>query len=277
MKQTRAILMKRIGLVSLVVAIVASPVHGVRGQIAVLSDAVVERSTAPGESYQGQLLVKNMTSTTQEARIYQTDFTFAADGRTGYGTPGTAPRSNAKWVALGASYVEIPAGATVPVNYTVSVPADSSLKGSYWSMVMVEAIAEGAPESRAPNARVQVGLAIATRYGTQIATNIGASGVSRLAFDSLTATTTAKGTQGLRFDFINTGERANRFVLSLELYNEAGELVKKASQSRGLLYPGTGARQLFDVGTVPHGAYTAVLVADGGGDRVFGGQFKIDY
>jgi hypothetical protein len=144
-------------------------------------------------------------------------------------------------------------------------------------MVMIEAIAAGAPESRAPNARVQVGLAVTTRYGTQIATHIGASGVSRLAFDSLSATTTDKGTQALRFDFINTGERANRFMLSLELYNDAGELVKQASQSRGLLYPGTAARQLFDVGSVPHGTYTAALVADGGGDRVFGGQFKVTF
>jgi len=171
----------------------------------------------------------------------------------------------------------VPPGATVPVNFTVTVPSDSVLAGSYWSMVMVEAIAAGAPDSRTPNARVQVGLGITTRYGTQIATHIGSSGVSRLAFDSLTATTTDSGSRGLRFDFINTGERANRFVLSLELYNDAGELVKQATQSRGLLYPGTSARQVFDVGTVPHGKYTAVLVADGGGDRVFGGQFKVDY
>ncbi len=65
--------------------------------------------------------------------------------------------------------------------------------------------------------------------------------------------------------------------MSLELYNESGELVKKASQSRGLLYPGTAARQVFDVGKVPPGQYTAVLVADGGGDKVFGGQFKVSY
>jgi hypothetical protein len=91
------------------------------------------------------------------------------------------------------------------------------------------------------------------------------------------ATTAKDGDHGLRFDFINTGERAHRFTMSLELYNEAGELIKKATQTRGLLYPGTAARQEFAVGAIPHGAYTAVLVADGGGDQVFGGQFKVSY
>ena len=93
----------------------------------------------------------------------------------------------------------------------------------------------------------------------------------------LTQATQGAGKRALRFDFVNTGERANRYVMSLELNNEAGELVRKASQTRGLLYPGSGARQQFDLGVVPRGAYTAVLVADGGGDQIFGGQFKVAY
>jgi hypothetical protein len=247
-------------------------------QIAVISDAVVERTAGLGETYQVRLLLKNTTADPQEARIYQTDYSFTADGRSVYGPPGTTARSNAKWVTVSPSYVAIPPDATIPVVYTVSVPKDSTLVGSYWSMVMIEPIVAGSVESRrAANARVDFGLSVSTRYGTQIATNIGASGISKIAFDSLTATTTKDGTRGLRFDFINTGERANRFVMSLELYDESGELVKKATQARGLLYPGTAARQNFDVGTLAPGSYTAVLVADAGGDKVFGGQFKVTY
>ena len=118
---------------------------------------------------------------------------------------------------------------------------------------------------------------MSTRYGTQVATDIGTSGTRQACLRQPHGDEAQDGKRGLRFDFINTGERANRFLMSLELYNAAGELVKKASQQRGLLYPGTAARQLFDVGPVPAGAYTAVLVADGGGDQVFGGQFKVKY
>jgi hypothetical protein len=253
------------------------PLASATAQIAVLSDGVVERDAAPGESYQARLLVRNATKLPQEARVYQTDYTFTADGRTVYGNPGSSTRSNAKWMTLSPSYLIIPPETTVPVTYTVTVPKDSSLRGSYWSMLMVEAVTPSSVESHQPNARVQVGLSILTRYGTQVATNIGQSGSSKIAFDSLSATTDPDGAHGLRFDFINTGERAHRFVMSLELYNEAGELVKKASQARGLLYPGTAARQAFEVGAIPPGAYTAVLVADAGGDQVFGGQFKITY
>jgi hypothetical protein len=253
-----------------------SPIAPARGQIAVLSDAVAQRTAAPGESYQANLLVRNMTDVPQEARVYQTDYSFTADGRSNFATPGSLPRSNAKWLSVAPSRLVIPPQTTVPVVYTVKVPADTSLRGSYWSIIMIEAVTPPA-DPRAPSAKPTVGLSVTTRYGTQIATDIGRSGVAKLAFDSLTATSTPDGNHGLRFDFINTGERAQRLTMSLELYNEAGDLVKKASQVRGLLYPGTAARQTFDVGAVPAGAYTAVLVADGGGDQVFGGQFKIAY
>jgi hypothetical protein len=255
------------------------PMKSAFGQIAVISDPVLDRDAVPGETYQVRLLLKNTSAEPQEARIYQTDYSFTADGRSVYGKPGDMARSNAKWITVSPSYVSIAPDATVPVVYTVAVPKDSTLVGTYWSMVMIEAIVPGSIESRRPpkNARVDFGLSVSTRYGTQVATNIGATGLSKVAFDSLTATTNADGARGLRFDFINTGERANRFVMSLELYDDSGELIKKASQHRGLLYPGSAARQMFDVGSIPSGSYTAVLVADGGGDRVFGGQFKVAF
>jgi hypothetical protein len=270
--------MKRIQALAAVALAATYPHASASAQIALLSESVAEHGAVPGQSYQGRLVLRNMSAEPQEARIYQTDYAFTADGRTAYDKPGTIARSNAGWVKLSSGYLVIPPGETVPVTYDVTVPTDSTLAGTYWSMLMVEAITVGSPESRRPaNARVQMGLSMSTRYGTQIATNLAKPGASRLAFDSLSATTDSSGARGIRYDFINTGERANRFTMSMELYNEAGDLVKKATQTRGLLYPGTSARQKFDVGAIPHGKYTAVLVADAGGDNVFGGQFKLVY
>ena len=247
-------------------------------QIAVLNEAVFEHAGTPGRSYQGRLLIRNLGTEPQETRVYQTDYAFSADGRTSYDAPGSQPRSNARWIRLPSSYIVIPPGETVPVTYDVTVPADSALHGTYWSMLMVEGITVGSKDSRRPaNARVQMGINVTTRYGTQIATTLDDAGASRVAFDSLTAVTDSTGARALRYDFINTGERAHRFTMSLELYDAGGALVTRASQVRGLLYPGTSGRQVFAVGSVRPGTYTAVLVADGGGDQVFGGQFKLTF
>ena len=254
--------------------------HAAQAQIAVLSSAVAEREARPGETYEGQLLLRNTSSEPQEAKLYQTDFFFAADGRAKYSTPGETPRSNAKWVTLAQTTVTIPPGVTIPVAYTVGVPAGGpALKGSYWSMVMVEPIPRDAAESvrgGAP-ARGKVGLDTRVRYGIQVATHLGASGASRVAFDSVRTVSHPTGQRDFRFDFVNTGERALRLSFTLELYSSAGALVAKREQQRGLLYPGTSARQLFELGVLPPGVYKAVIVADGGGDEVFGGQYTLRF
>jgi hypothetical protein len=270
--------MKRIHAIAALSCIAFTPMKFVSAQIAVLNEAVNERNVTPGQTYQGRLLIRNMGTEPQETRVYQTDYAYWADGKAAYDAPGTLARSNAKWMKLSSTYLVVPPGETVPILYDVTVPTDSAMVGTYWSMVMIEAIVAGSKDSRRPpNARVQFGLSVTTRYGTQIATHFGNSGASKLAFDCLTATSDSSGMRRLQYDFINTGQRAHRFAMSMELYNEAGELVKKASQVRGLLYPGTSARQNFEVGNIPHGTYTAVLVADAGGDQVFGGQFKVTY
>src|SRR6185503_6468548 len=125
-------------------------------QVAVLGSGVFEHDASPGQTYQGRVLVRNDTKEPQEAKVYQTDYSFAADGRTMYDAPGTSRRSNAKWVSVSSNYLVIPPETTVPVTFSVAVPADSSLRGTYWSLVMIEAIVPGSPESRKANARVQV-------------------------------------------------------------------------------------------------------------------------
>jgi hypothetical protein len=249
-------------------------------QIAVLSSAVAEHDARPGETYEAQLLLRNTSSEPQEARLYQTDFFFAADGRSIYGPPGATPRSNAKWVTLSQTTVTIPPGVTIAVAYTVAVPAGGpALKGSYWSAVMVEPIQHDAALSTRNGGPVRgkMGLDTRLRYAIQVATHLGATGTSRVAFDSVHTLKRVGGERDFRFDFVNTGERALRLAFTLELYASDGKLVAKLAQQRGLLYPGTSARQLFELGKLATGEYKVVLVADGGGDEVFGGQYTLRF
>ena len=58
--------------------------------------------------------------------------------RDSYEEPGTAGRSNASWIRLGQSIVEIPPGSRISVPYRIQVPDDAGLVGTYWSMVMAE-------------------------------------------------------------------------------------------------------------------------------------------
>lgn len=255
-------------------ALLAAPVV-VRGQISVLSSTVEEHEAAIGETYLGRIVISNPTAVPQSVRIYQTDYRFHADGTTNYDDPGTTTRSNAPWVTTQAQRVVVPARSEVTVPYSVKVPGSDSLKGTYWSAIMVEG-AESAPPTGTGRGG-QVGIGSVIRYAIQVATHIGSTGKRAVKFEKPTATHTASGDAALDLDVISSGERATRPTLSVELYDSQGVIKGKGKQLRGLLYPGTSLRQHFQFGALPPGTYKAVVFADTGDEKVLATQFTITY
>ncbi len=244
-----------------------------RSQLAVLSNLVEERTASPGERYSGRITVVNTTNQPQTARIYQTDFRFSADGTSHTDDPGSSPRSNAPWVHPQMTRLSLAPGAQVSVPYSVDVPANDSLHGTYWSMVMIE----GTDAAAIPLAGAQSGVGVGSvvRYAVQLATHIGSSGTRTVQFTDVNAVKNADGTGAVELDVVNTGERGYRPTLWIEVYDVAGVLRAKGKQVRGLLYPGTSLRQHYDLGTLPSGSYKALIFADTGVEPVFASQIAL--
>lgn len=246
-----------------------------RAQVVVLGSTVQEHAAHAGETYSGTLRLRNQGAGAGEARLYLRDYTFAAGGVTRYAAPGTLPRSSARWIKFSPAQVRIAPGGEAVVGYTVTVPPDAALAGTFWSMLMVEGIAPGSPESAGAGgpARVRMGIQPTIRYGVQIATTVG-GGTSRLAFTSARAYAGPRGKM-LELDVANIGDVAGRPEIRVELFRADGEKAGTFSSRRGLLYPGTSLRQAFELGSLPAGEYQALVVGDTGGDQVYGAQYKL--
>lgn len=247
-----------------------------RAQVVVVGNTVQEHAAHAGETYTGTLRLRNQGAQPGEARLYLRDYTFAAGGVTRYAAPGTLPRSSARWITFTPAQVRIEPGAEAVVGYTVTVPADAALTGTFWSMLMVEGIAPGSPESAGGGgpARVRMGIQPSIRYGVQIATTVGSGASQQLAFTSARAYAGPRGKM-LELDVGNTGETAYRPDIRVELFRADGEKAGTFTSRRGLLYPGTSLRQTFELGSLPAGEYQALVVADTGGDQVYGAQYKL--
>jgi hypothetical protein len=260
---------------ALLVAVAVSGATVARAQIAVIGSTVEERVAAPGESYVGTIVVRNLTQQNQPVRIYQTDYLFFADGTSHFDSIGTARRSNGKWLTPTVRSLLVPPASEMTVSYTVKVPVADSLSGTYWSAIMVE----GAPTEagRSSGGRPQVGLGAVVRYAVQIATHIRASGSRKVAFANSRFLTTPDSTQAFELEVKNDGERAYRPTLWIEVYDEQGGLKANARQERGLLYPGTSLKQVFSLGRLAPGTYRAIVFADSGEDAVFASQFTLKF
>jgi hypothetical protein len=249
---------------------------GARAQIALLSSTVRENSAAPGSRYSSSIVIANPGDRPVTVRLYQTDYSFNADGTSEFGEPGSVARSNAAWISLQSARVVIRGGAQVTVPYSVLVPPSDSLRGTYWSAVMVEPVND---ESARLAAEGQRGVAIGsiTRYAVQVATHIQSTGTRVVRFDRAKAGRADDGAATLDVDVLDAGERGYRPTLWIEIYDAQGALRAKARQARGLLFPGTSLHQHFALGALPAGTYKAVLFADTGDDAVFASQYTIEY
>ena len=81
----------------------------------------------------------------------------------------------------------------------------------------------------------------------------------------------------MQVDIENTGQRWLRPYLWAELYDDTGRYIGRFENGRKRIYPGTSVRYKVDLSDVPKGIYKALVVADCGGDYVFGAERTLKF
>jgi hypothetical protein len=243
--------------------------------IAINGSLFREYIVEPGRAYEGTVELRNQGDTQQEVKIYQTDYLTYADGRALFGDPGLLPRSNARWITFAPAQITVPAREMAVVRFTIQVPDDTALTGSYWSALMIEPIVEGSPESSTTQPG-QVGLSIlqVIRYSMLIATQVGGTGAVRAQFTDMQLTMDGEK-RVLVTDVVNTGDQWYVGHLWVELYGMDGRLVGKFDGDSRRLFPGSGARFPAPLTGVQDASYQALVVLDCGGENVFGANVSI--
>ncbi len=235
-----------------------------------------EFSVRPGDKVEGQIAVKNDSSAAQTVRIYQVDYSFHADGQTDYGEPGSLARSNSKWMTVAPKQLTVPAESTASAYFAIQVPDDKTLTGTYWSVIMVEPVAEGSLEPPKPGqGKVAVGINTVMRYAVQIVTNVGTSGTMNIKIAQKQLLADDNG-YALSLDIENTGERWVRPFVRVELYDASGALAGRFDGERVRIYPGCSVRSRVNLRQIEPGRYTALVLIDNGDKSVWGAQYDLE-
>jgi hypothetical protein len=243
--------------------------------VSVIGALARSNNVKPGETFEGMILLKNSDAKPAQVMLRQTDYGYKADGRISYGEPGTSPRSNANWISVAPMQVTIPPNQTLAVQYKGRVPADAKLKGTYWSMIMVEPKSPPAPVLPGQNKEVAMGVQTVMRFAVQIVSEMGDSGERKIKILDKSIVKVG-GERKLQLDIENTGERLMLPAVWVELYNEGGVSIGKFEAGQTRIYPGCSARSRADMSDVPPGKYTAMVVIDNGDNRVMGAQYALE-
>lgn len=235
-----------------------------------------ENTMMAGETAEGSIVLRNGGTRPGTVKAYQTDYLYSADGKTLYGAPGSAPRSNAKWLTFSPHEAVVPPGGSATVTYSVQAPADPTLVGTYWSLLMLEIVPDSAlapPEVSGANRGVSVRQIM--RYGVQIVTHIGTGARADLKFADRQLLKDKDGGYFLRLDLENTGERWLRPTSWVEVFEATGQRLGRCEGRTVRLYPGCSARVELKLPSLSPGNYRALVVADNGDENVFGAQYDL--
>ena len=230
-----------------------------------------EKEYDVGTTYKGIIEVENRYDKPQEVKVYMTDYEFFADGKVIYGEAGKLSRSNANWISINPKRLFIPPKEVVPVYYSVSVPDDTTLSGTYWCIIMLEPIAEGSAESSTAkeDADITLGINQVLRYGIQIITHISDTGQRKIKFVNPVFKQEG-GEKTLSIDIENRGDLWVVPDVWVELYDEIGVFVGKFAASKKRIFPGLSARFNIKFTDMPSQKYKALIIADCSEDDIFG-------
>ena len=275
--------------VTLVLALLCASSSTVQAQIAVRSSLVDDRHVEAGTMYRGTVVLENLTDEPQQARLTVQDYRFSADGQNQFDQPGSHARSNAPWIELRPRILTLPPREKVEVSYEVQVPGvDSSgqaLRGTYWSVVMVEPVLAGSAEATLPGTEEQheFGVRQVTRFGVQVATHIRTADSERTVDDAGSAVSVAgaelaegKDAPTLMVDVANEGTSLHRPYLQLEVYDSEGAVVSRTKSMPTRLYPNTSTRHRLGLDALPSGQYEALVIVHAGDERVVGAQYTLN-
>lgn len=271
-----------------------------KAEVIIEGKLIREKSVQPGETYKEYISLKNNGINPAQIKIYQTDYLFSHQGWSRYPEPaaGQVERSNANWISFNPSLLVIPPKEKAVVSYILKVPSDNSLKGTYWSMLMIEEII-GDDSSTVQTTDFKVNIQQVMRYGIQLVSNIGDSGIRDLKIlDQKLFSVPANDDNNnqkendendnnenneekreeeyaLQLDIENIGERLLRPIAWVELYDQQGSFVGKYKGGKFIIFPGNSVRYKINLNNLLSQKYKALVILDNGDENIWGSQFTL--
>lgn len=214
----------------------------------------IEHPVSPGSDPAAEPLLR--------LRVYAADWTLDRSGTPQFSRSGTRGDSCSGWLQINPSEVDVPAGESRQIRYTVTVPA--GVQGTYHSIIMFET----APQ---PMQSRQGLVAVDGRIGSALYVQIGPQ-VRRARITGF-----AVSAQKTMLTVANTGNSHVRLKGFLQFTDSQGQMVKQTPLPSAVVLPGKdNVREIsMPTPTVSGGAYQVTALLDYGSDVLAGARTHV--
>ena len=223
------------------------------------------------QEIEGSIPIQNESDKPITVKVSLSDYSFNSKGESLFSSMGSNPRSNSSWIQTNKMLFEIAPHSTYSFAYTLKVPNEKSLSGTYWSIFLIEPV-EASLQS--PDKKQSLGVQTIIRYGVQIITHVGDSGTCDLKIlTKQIIKENAKKFFSLQVE--NPGTRSLSPVMSIELVDLSGKKIGRFETVKQRILPTCSVSYQVDLSTVVDGKYKAMVFLDNGDNAFFGAQYDL--
>jgi len=235
--------------------------HVSMANVVVLNGLTHVHKSNVGTEISGVIKLKNTKDTEQRVIIYFNDLFQPCEGETLLTSDATHNRSLVQWLKTNVNDKVLQGKEEYELLYTITVPNDVDLVGSFWGVLMVEV----EKPIREEETEYGVKLESKVRYGIQLIADVGTKESVVLDFFDIKFESTEAG-KSVLVVLENQGIFYAQPTIILEVFSADGDSVKKVEVKFKKIYPSFCKDFLLDISGIAKGEYTAVVVADYGED-----------
>ncbi|MCF8001046.1 MAG: hypothetical protein K9K76_04220 [Halanaerobiales bacterium] len=244
----------------------------IEGGLIVNSKLVHQYEVKVGEKRYGEIKLKNDSKNEIMVRLYQRDYSFNSAGENFYNNPGSNSSSNAEWMLLQEQLITLPPFGKKSFQYIITIP-DKRLKGTYWSMVMIE---EYKIHSTNGNEILKSQVNQNVRYGIQIVTNLGKKGNMKLEYKNPEVIMHENNKYIFRIDIVNNGIFELITKPKIIVTNEkTGEIVNTYERKQIRLYPNTSIAVKEKISLDKNVPYKIIVIVGNNRRGYYGKEYSI--
>lgn len=233
---------------------------------------VFDVTADPGESVPLSLQVENLAEDPAVVTVYNGDWHRSPTGEHIYLESGTLKRSASPWISIAPTQFQVQPGQQSTVRFTVTLPNEGDLEGTYWSMLFIEPAARPQPGSGTT-------IKVVQRIGIKIHVTVRGTGTRSGLVEKIEATySPERQAVEVATHFTNNGMiplNPNGWV---QLVDGTGKAVSRVPIEAFPVLPGDSNifRILVPTSELPKGRYAVVSALDYGASQMVGGQAQVE-
>lgn len=225
----------------------------------------------PGEEVLMKIVLENDQDEQLTIQLKQSDYTYNAKGENFFLDPGSLPRSNASWIELPKSRVNIPSKQSVDLFYTIKVPENLPQNGSYWSLILAEPENRSEPQSPSTS---PIQLYVKVRYAYQVVANVG-KGKTNVKIVNKKLSSHPKGLL-FTFEVENHGEVFVMPKAAFRLYRSQGDFVHVFELPVQKIVPQASVGYRLELNDLNQDSYLGLLLIECNEEMQIGEKIEIN-